>query len=449
MLNKLRKTLTPKFHRIPEIKINSSQINLEPPRSGFDGLGISRGLVHAIECLNFTQATPVQKQAIPIGIEGRDLIGIAQTGTGKTLAFGVPIVQRLNHSQAGRALIVVPTRELALQVNVSIMPICRAYNMRTAVIIGGLPMEPQHKALRQHPRVIIATPGRLLDHLDLRTINLSDIEILVLDEADRMLDMGFAPAINKIIVSLPQKRQTMLFSATMPAEIIRLARNYMDQPVYVEVARSGAAPEEISHEIFYVDRADKVRLLEIQLRERSGPVLIFTRTKHGAKKLARAVRDMGHSAAEIHSNRSLGQRSSALEGFKNGNYRVLVATDIAARGIDVAGIMLVLNYDLPSTAEDYVHRIGRTGRAGMDGHAISFATFEQEKEIAAIENLMKIPLPVSALPFTPSGRYQARPDRNLNKGSSRRPRQKSAQMRPMQQASEKKQLYGRRRTKKR
>jgi ATP-dependent RNA helicase RhlE len=398
--------------------------------------------------LKFTESTPIQKQAIPVGIKGRDLIGIAQTGTGKTLAFGIPIVQRLNQSLGGCALIVVPTRELALQVNASLGPVCRAHNMRTAVIIGGLSMEPQFKTLRQHPRIIIATPGRLLDHINRRTINLSEIEILVLDEADRMLDMGFAPAIDRIIISIPQERQTMLFSATMPAEIMSLARNYMDDPVYVEVARSGASPEEISHEIFYVDRADKMRLLEIQLRERSGPVLVFTRTKHGARKLARTVRDMGHSATEIHSNRSLGQRSRALEGFKNGHYRILVATDIAARGIDVTGIMLVLNYDLPSTAEDYIHRIGRTGRAGRYGHAVSFATFDQEKEIAAIENLMNISLPISVLPFTPSGRYQPRLDRNSGRGSSRS-RQKPALMRPTQQAPEKKHSYGRRRTKKR
>jgi ATP-dependent RNA helicase RhlE len=440
VFNKLRKTLVPKIYRAPEIDI-------EPSQSGFDGLDISQDLIEAIDSMKFTKPTPVQKQAIPLGIEGRDLIAIAQTGTGKTLAFGIPIVQRLNQSEDGCALIVVPTRELAMQVNASIGPICRVHNMRTAVIIGGLSMDPQYKVLRQHPRIIIATPGRLIDHLTRRTINLSDIEILILDEADRMLDMGFAPAINRIIVSLPQERQTMLFSATMPAEIMSLARNYMNDPVFVEVARSGASPDEISHEIFYVDRADKTRLLEIQLRERGGPVLIFTRTKHGAKKLTRLVREMGHSAAEIHSNRSLGQRSSALEGFKNGNYRVLVATDIAARGIDVTGIMLVLNYDMPSTAEDYVHRIGRTGRAGKDGHAITFATFDQEKEITDIENLMHLSLPISTLPFTPSGRFQQRPDRTPTRGHSR-PNRKPPQMRSSQAAPEKKQVYGRRRTKK-
>jgi ATP-dependent RNA helicase RhlE len=440
VFNKLRKTITPNFDKMPEMSTT-------PAQSGFDGLDISQDLIQVIKNLKFTEPTPVQKQAIPFGIEGRDLIAIAQTGTGKTLAFGIPIVQRLNQRKGKRALIVVPTRELAAQVNASLLPICRVHNMRTAVIIGGLSMEPQYRTLKQNPHIIIATPGRLIDHLNRKTINLFDTEILVLDEADRMLDMGFAPAINRIITSLPQERQTMLFSATMPSEIMTLARNYMDDPIFVEVARSGAAPEEISHEIFFVDKADKIRLLELKLRERSGPVLVFTRTKHGAKKLTHAVREMGHAAAEIHSNRSLGQRSSALEGFKNGKYRILVATDIAARGIDVTGIMLVLNYDLPSTAEDYVHRIGRTGRAGRDGHAISFATFDQEKEITDIENLMKIALPVSALPFTPSGRFQPRPEGTPQKARSRS-RQRIPKMSSPQQAPEKKQAFGRRRIKK-
>jgi ATP-dependent RNA helicase RhlE len=440
VFNKLRKTITPNFDKMPEMSST-------PAQSGFDGLDISLDLIQVIKNLKFTEPTPVQKQAIPFGIEGRDLIAIAQTGTGKTLAFGIPIVQRLNQHKGKRALIVVPTRELAMQVNASLLPICRVHNMRTAVIIGGLSMEPQYRTLRQNPHIIIATPGRLIDHLTRKTINLFDTEILVLDEADRMLDMGFAPAINRIITSLPQERQTMLFSATMPSEIMTLARNYMDDPIFVEVARSGAAPEEISHEIFFVDKADKIRLLELKLRERSGPVLVFTRTKHGAKKLTHAVREMGHAAAEIHSNRSLGQRSSALEGFKNGKYRILVATDIAARGIDVTGIMLVLNYDLPSTAEDYVHRIGRTGRAGRDGHAISFATFDQEKEITDIEKLMKIALPVSALPFAPSGRFQPRPEGTPQKARSRS-RQRIPKMSSPQQAAEKKQAFGRRRIKK-
>jgi ATP-dependent RNA helicase RhlE len=372
-----------------------------PPPDGFEGLGITESLLSAIENLKYNEPTPVQKQAIPAAIEGKDIIAIAQTGTGKTIAFGIPMIQRLAESK-GRGLIVVPTRELAHQVDAALKIICRAYKMQTTIIIGGVAYNPQVTALKKNPRIIIATPGRLLDHLKQKTVTLSDIEIFVLDEADRMLDMGFAPDINRIMATLTRKHQTMLFSATMPQEILAIARRHMDTPVYIEVARSGAAPEEISHELFFVDNRDKTRLLELTLQKRKGSALVFTRTKHGANKLAHRLKTMGHSVAEIHSNRSLNQRFSALDGFKAGNFRVLVATDIAARGIDVTDIALVINYDLPSTSEDYIHRIGRTGRAGRVGHAISFATFDQEKDIRGIENLLNACLPVSDLPFKPS-----------------------------------------------
>ncbi len=451
MFNNLRKKVSIRFERPQEETTfeQSQETTTEPEYSGFDGLGITGELLEAIAGMKYTEPTPVQKQAIPVAIEGRDIIATAQTGTGKTVAFGVPMVQRLNESRYGRGLIVVPTRELAVQVDAAIKAICRAQEMQAAVIIGGVSMEPQLKALKRNPDIIIATPGRLLDHMERGTIDLSDVEILVLDEADRMLDMGFAPAISRIIAALPRERQTMLFSATMPREIMTLARRHMVDPVHIEVARSGASPEEISHEVFFVDRADKARLLEIQLRERKGSALVFTRTKHGAKKLTMKLRDSGHAVAEIHSNRSLGQRSSALEGFKNGRYRVLVATDIAARGIDVTGIGMVINFDLPSTSEDYVHRIGRTGRAGRDGHAISFAAFDQEKEITEIENLMNVTLPVSSLPFAPSGRSAPREDRP---SGGRRPaprRRTPSATSPNQQSEERESAYGRRRVNKR
>lgn len=368
----------------------------------------------------------MQKQAIPVGIEGRDIIAVAQTGTGKTIAFGVPMVQRLAENPDGRGLVVVPTRELAYQVNEAIQPISQANRMRTAVIIGGASMEPQIRALARHPQIIIATPGRLLDHLKHRTISLSKVEILVLDEADRMLDMGFAPDINRIIAALTHQHQTMLFSATMPREIIAIARKHMHDPVHIEVARSGASPDEISHELFFVDNRDKSQLLEFLLRKRTGSTLIFTKTKHGASKLARRIMAMGHSVTEIHSNRSLKQRFSALDGFKGGEFRVLVATDIAARGIDVTDIALVINYDLPSTSEDYVHRIGRTGRAGRNGHAISFATFDQENEVGDIEKLMNTSLPVSQLPFTPSHRTALQSNRSSGQRNSRTHSQRSS-----------------------
>lgn len=256
-------------------------------------------------------------------------------------------------------------------------------------------MGKQLKALRQKSHIIIATPGRLIDHLESKTVDLSSVGILVLDEADRMLDMGFAPQVNKILQRVPIHRQTMLFSATMPDEIVKIARSYMSLPLRVEVAPPGTAVKTVTHEVFFVERQEKNAILRSILVNYKGSVLIFCRTKHGARKVTASVRDMGHTAAEIHSNRSLKQRIEALEGFKIGKYRVLVATDIAARGIDVSGIELVINYDMPATAEDYVHRIGRTARAGLSGHAISFAQPDQKREIRNIERLIRKPLPIS------------------------------------------------------
>jgi ATP-dependent RNA helicase RhlE len=365
--------------------------------TGFGGLGIAPGLLAAIARLKFTEPTPIQRRSIPVGLEGKDLIAIAQTGTGKTLAFGIPMIQRLAQLK-GRGLVLLPTRELALQVEESLRSIRGSSGLRTAVLIGGTPEGPQRQALRNKPRVVVATPGRLLDFLDQRVLNLSDIQILVLDEADRMLDMGFAPQLNKILQAIPRKRQTMLFSATMPAEIVSLARKHMQLPINIEIAPSGTAAENVSQEVFFIEKQAKTGLLEVLLNDYHGPVLVFTRTKYGARKLTRNVRKMGHSAAEIHSDRSQNQRRDALEGFKSGKYRVLMATDIAARGIDVVGIEVVVNYDLPSNTEDYVHRIGRTARAGMAGRAISFATFDQRRDIQDIERLIKTGLAVKEVP---------------------------------------------------
>jgi len=375
---------------------------------GFTGLGIAPRLLDVIDSLRFKEPTPIQRKSIPIGIEGKDLIAIAQTGTGKTLAFGIPMLQRLAQVR-GNGLVLLPTRELAIQVDEALSPFAQALNMRTAVLIGGESPSRQLRALDRRPRVIIATPGRLLDFLGQRAVNLSEAHILVLDEADRMLDMGFLPQIKKIIAAVPKHRQTMLFSATMPGEIVSLARQYMELPISVEIAPPGTAPEQIVHEVFFVSREAKTRLLEVLLHEHRGQALVFTRTKYGAARLARQVRAMGHTAAEIHSERSLPQRREALEGFKTGKYRVLVATDIAARGIDVSGIEVVFNYDLPTNSEDYVHRIGRTGRAGLSGRAISFATFDQRGDVRGIEQLIKTTLPVSKLPTLPPDPNQPPP----------------------------------------
>jgi ATP-dependent RNA helicase RhlE len=304
----------------------------------------------------------------------------------------------------GAGLVIVPTRELAIQVEESLQPFSRSTNIRSAVLIGGASMFLQEDALKRDPRVIIATPGRLLDHMKRGNVNFANIGIFVLDEADRMLDMGFMPDIKQIMKSIPDDRQTMLFGATMPQEIEAIAVRLMENPTRVEVDRSGITPAEISHEMFFIKNQDKRRLLAVQLNQRSGPVLVFTRTKHMASKLTVSVNRMGFSAAEIHSNRSLGQRRNALEGFKRGRYQILIATDVAARGIDVSGIELVINYDMPANPEDYVHRIGRTGRAGHSGHAISFASADQRGSVRNLERFMKTKVAVSALPTLPSER---------------------------------------------
>jgi ATP-dependent RNA helicase RhlE len=281
--------------------------------------------------------------------------------------------------------------------------------MRTAVLIGGASMHLQIQDLRKGPRILIATPGRLVDHIEHGTVILADVHILVLDEADRMLDMGFLPQIESILKYVPRNRQTMLFSATIPQEIVRIAAAHMKLPVHVEVAPSGTTVEGVIQEVFIVSREAKLRLLGKILAQYQGSVLLFTRTKIGAKKVTRSLRQMGQNAAEIHSDRSLGQRREALDGFKAGKYRILVATDIAARGIDVKGIELVINYDLPEDAENYVHRIGRTARAGREGRAISFAMPDQGPDVKNIEKLIRTELAILAHPELPREGFVDRP----------------------------------------
>ena len=381
----------------------------------FDGLGIVPKMLEILDRMKFIHPTPIQHKAIPIGIEGKDVIGVAQTGTGKTLAFAIPIIQHLSQRK-GRSLILAPTRELALQINETFGKIAPPFGVRTAVIIGGASMHMQISALRKNPRVIIATPGRLVDHISRRTVLLADVSVLVLDEADRMLDMGFMPQIERILRVIPRNRQTMLFSATIPGEVVKIATAYMKLPVHVEVAPSGTAAEGIVQELFIVKKDAKKQLLLKLLERYRGAVLIFSRTKIGARKINRLLRSAGHKAAEIHSDRSQSQRKEALEGFKSGRYRILVATDIAARGIDVVGIELVLNYDIPEDTENYVHRIGRTGRAGHDGRAISFATPEQGGDVRSIERLIKAALPIAEHPEFPRERFtyysSTRPERS-------------------------------------
>ncbi|SRR6056297_82148 len=364
----------------------------------FYGLGVAPGILEILNSLKFTVPTPIQQKAIPLAAEGKDVIGIAQTGTGKTLAFCIPMIQRLASRPEDTGLVVVPTRELAQQVNETFLKIAPAFSIKTAVLIGGSPMRNQLSSLRKKPRVIIATPGRLIDHIERQTINLNKTRVVVLDEADRMLDMGFMPQVNKILKKLPRPRQVMLFSATIPSEIIKIAASQMKMPVRTEIAPSGTAPHLISQEIFVVKRENKFKALSDFLKDFKGSVLLFARTKRGASNITRRLKKARHSAAEIHSDRTMGQRKEALKGFKSGKYRILVATDIASRGLDVTGIELVVNYDLPDDPENYIHRIGRTGRAGEKGHSITFAAPDQGNDVKDIENIMKIEIPRSSRP---------------------------------------------------
>ncbi|MFA5092918.1 MAG: DEAD/DEAH box helicase [Candidatus Omnitrophota bacterium] len=366
----------------------------QPAVANFYGLGIAPKILDILERMKFKVPTPIQLKAIPLALEGKDIVGIAQTGTGKTHSFAIPMVQRLVQKK-GVGLVLAPTRELAIQIDEAFQEIARAFGMKTACLIGGAPMSPQVQALRRDPQIVIATPGRLLDHMSQWNFIPDNVTMLVLDEADRMLDMGFAPQIDKIFRFIPKDRQTMLFSATMPKEIMNIATGQMKLPLSVEIAPSGTTAERVTQELFIVKKEAKTMLLKKLLAQYHGTVLLFSRTKHNAKKIVKSIRDMNYTAAEIHSNRSLSQRRDALEGFKSGRYRVLVATDIASRGIDVTGIELVLNYDLPEDAENYVHRIGRTARAGHKGHAISFATPDQGHDVRDIEKLIKATLPVS------------------------------------------------------
>jgi ATP-dependent RNA helicase RhlE len=355
--------------------------------SGFKELGISTVILNVLDGLNINTPTPIQMKSIPAALTGQDLIGVAQTGTGKTFAFGIPMIERLL-DHGGRGLVLLPTRELALQVDENLKKLGAKLGLRTAALIGGQSIGVQAQSLKRNPHILIVTPGRLIDFLKRGWVRLDNVKILVLDEADRMFDMGFAPQIEEIIKRIPKARQTMLFSATMPRPILRLASVHMASPIHIEVAPSGTTVESVDQEVFVVKKEDKHFHLEKILKEYNGSVLVFTRTKHGAKNLARNLERSGYSVAEIHSNLSFNQRKESMAGFKSRKYRILIATDIAARGIDVTDIELVVNYDLPDDSEDYVHRIGRTARAGTAGKAISFATPNQWKDIRNIERLI-------------------------------------------------------------
>jgi len=364
----------------------------------FSSLGLSAELLRAVAEQGYTNPTPIQAQAIPVVLAGRDLLGAAQTGTGKTAGFTLPMLQRLaRHADAGtppaprpvRALVLVPTRELAAQVQDSVRAYGRHSQLRSTVIFGGVGFNPQVDGLRRGVDIVVATPGRLLDHVAQRTIDLRRVEILVLDEADRMLDMGFIPAIRRILALLPSRRQNLLFSATFPDEIRRLAGSFMREPVTVEVAPRNRPVELISQAMYSVEKERKRELLAHLVKIRNWrQVLVFTRTKHGANRLAQQLERDGIEADAIHGNKSQGARTRVLKRFKDNELQVLVATDIAARGLDIEDLPHVVNYELPHVAEDYVHRIGRTGRAGASGEAVSLVSTDERPLLAAIERLI-------------------------------------------------------------
>jgi ATP-dependent RNA helicase RhlE len=357
----------------------------------FDSLGLAPELLRAVEEQGYTEPTPVQKEAIPLGLQGRDVVGSAQTGTGKTAAFLLPIIQRLAQGPRGviRALVMVPTRELAEQVLASARAYGRHSELKSVAVYGGVGMEPQTRALRAGVDIVIATPGRLLDHIGRSHVDSSNLEVLVLDEADRMLDMGFAPDVNRILATLPKQRQTMLFSATISADVDRLARRALNEHAAVEIGRRAEVADGVEHLLVAVDKSDKRGVLVRMLQEvPEGRTLVFTRTKYGADKLAYQLRRAGNDVASIHGGKTQQSRNKALDRFRQGKARVLIATDVAARGIDVDDILMVVNYDVPNDPEVYVHRVGRTARAGAQGVALTLMSPDEWLLMCDVEKLM-------------------------------------------------------------
>lgn len=369
----------------------------------FRDLGIDPSILKAIDEVGYTEPTPIQQKAIPPVMAGRDLLGCAQTGTGKTAAFSIPILQRMGKPEGGerpvRALILTPTRELALQIYENLCQYGRYTGRVTAVIYGGVSQLPQVEALRRGADILVATPGRLWDLMGQKLLDISKVECFVLDEADRMLDMGFINDVKKIIKCLPQKRQTLLFSATMPEEIAALAKSLLHRPVQVSITPAATPVELIEQGVYFAEKAEKRELLKAVLRQRNIPqTLIFTRTKHGADRVARDLNRAGIPSKALHGDKSQGARQTALKEFKECRIACLVATDIAARGLDISELPLVINFDLPNIPETYVHRIGRTGRAGQTGTALSFCAADERPYLKDIEKLTGVAVPALDLP---------------------------------------------------
>jgi len=417
----------------------------------FDALGLSQALLRAVGAEGYSTPTPIQIQAIPHVLLGRDLLGCAQTGTGKTAAFALPILHRSMAAAPPpparriiRTLVLAPTRELAAQIGESFRTYGQFTNLRETVVYGGVGQNPQVRALRAGVDTLVATPGRLLDLMEQGFVKLNNVEILVLDEADQMLDMGFLPSLQRIVAQVPRQRQTLLFSATMPTEIRRLADSWLRNPVEVKVDPEGTAAELVEQSVFYVEPKDKPELLVDYLQNTASVrTLVFTRTKHGADKVVRKLEQSGIRAAAIHGNKSQNQRQRALDSFKSNRPPVLVATDIAARGLDITGISHVINFDMPNVPEQYVHRIGRTGRAGANGIAVSLCGREERSWLRQIERLTRQTIEIVPHPLSAASQSAIKPPLPAAPQNTGRPHQRPSG-RP--QGSYGSQKTGRRRT---
>ncbi|HEU4995082.1 MAG TPA: DEAD/DEAH box helicase [Gemmatimonadaceae bacterium] len=376
------------------------EVETETPAESFETLGLSESVLRAVRDAGYSNPTPIQSEAIPLVLRGRDVIGLAQTGTGKTAAFTLPLVdQLLNGPRRTRCVVLTPTRELCMQVEQSIRKYAQHSQLSVVAVFGGVPLEPQQKALRRGVDVVVATPGRLIDHLERQNIVFDDLEILVLDEADRMLDMGFAPQISRLVGQMPRYRQTLLFSATMPPEVEVLARKYMRKPTVVQIGRRSEAAHTVTHAVYPVPRERKSALLAHLLKDGElDSVLVFVRTKMGADRVVRHLEHEGVEATAMHADKTQAQRTKALADFKAGKIRVLVATDIAQRGLDISHITHVISYDVPQQPEDYVHRIGRTGRASREGDAFTFMAPDEIAMVRTIESVIGKPIPRVSVP---------------------------------------------------
>lgn len=368
----------------------------------FESLGLSEPILQCIRELGFTHPTPIQSEVIPIALQGKDFIGLAQTGSGKTAAFVLPMAERLTHGKGVRGLIVSPTREIALQTKAFLDVFGKNHHLQTVCLIGGVRMGPQIKDLKKHPDILVVTPGRLIDHLERGNVRLNQIQELVLDEADHMFDLGFLPQMEAILKAVPKERHTMMFSATMPSAVERLAQRYLKDPVKVDILPEGKAAEGITHRLYMVEPENKKPALLALLHQELGSTLVFTRMKIDADWIFRSLEQEGHPVARIHSDRSQGERVQALQQFREGGCRILVATDVASRGIDVPGIEHIINFDIPETVEDYIHRAGRTARANRVGIVSTIATWLEKKMVEDIEKEIGQALPRCAVAGVPA-----------------------------------------------